>query len=130
VDECVFYCGQFIYVLYTYDSILASPNDQELDKAIADIQSSELQITVEQNVAVFLGVKITKHNYSKFEFTQPHLIENIIEELHLEKDNVAIKQTPAAPTTPLRCHSDQPSFDKHFNYHSIIGKLNYLEKST
>jgi hypothetical protein len=30
----------------------------------------------------------------------------------------------------LRCCSDSEDFDGHFNYRSVIGKLNYLEKST
>jgi hypothetical protein len=130
VDECVFYRGHCIYVLYTDDSILAGPNDKELDQAIAAIQAVGLTITVEPNVSKFLGVKVAKHPDGTIELTQPHLIHQILKDLHLEKDNVAIKPIPAASSSPLRRHSDQPSFDKHFDYRSIVGKLNYLEKST
>jgi hypothetical protein len=33
VDECVFYRGNAIYVLYTDDSILAGPDQKEIEKA-------------------------------------------------------------------------------------------------
>jgi Reverse transcriptase (RNA-dependent DNA polymerase)/GAG-pre-integrase domain len=130
VDECVFYKGKCIYVLYTDDSILAGPSDEELDQAIKDIKAAGLEITVENQVDEFLGVKIIRRDDNTIEMTQPQLINQILKDLHLEKDNVAIKQTPAASTGPLRRHSDQPAFDNHFDYRSIVGKLNYLEKST
>jgi hypothetical protein len=75
-----------------------------LDKEIADIQAAGLEISVEQNVTEFLGVKITEHQDGTFELTQPHLIEGILEDLNLEKENVVVKQTPAASTAPL-CRS-------------------------
>ena len=31
IDECIFYKGQYMYVLYTYESIVVGPNPQELD---------------------------------------------------------------------------------------------------
>ena len=34
VDKCVFYRGSVMYVLYTDDSILAGPNQEEIDDAI------------------------------------------------------------------------------------------------
>ena len=34
IDECVFYKGSMIYILYTDDSILAGPNREEIDKTI------------------------------------------------------------------------------------------------
>ena len=36
-DECVFYRGTCMYVLYTDDSILAGPSEEELEQAIQDI---------------------------------------------------------------------------------------------
>jgi hypothetical protein len=50
--------------LYTDDSILTSPSDQELDKVIAEVQ-------------------ITKQHDGKFKLTQAHLIENILKDLQL-----------------------------------------------
>jgi hypothetical protein len=46
-DECVFYHGKAIYVLYTDDSILAGPDEDELNVLIARIKSIGLDITEE-----------------------------------------------------------------------------------
>ena len=48
----------------------------------------------------------------------------------MSKDDVSTKQTPAASSKLLKRHSDSEPFDNHFDYRSVIGKLNYLEKCT
>ena len=60
IDECVYYRGNVIYVLYTDDSILAGPEQSEIDKAIADIQAAKLNITIEGTLEDFLGVNIDR----------------------------------------------------------------------
>jgi Reverse transcriptase (RNA-dependent DNA polymerase) len=40
VDECVFYKGKVMYVLYTDDSILAGPDKAKIDKVINDIRKA------------------------------------------------------------------------------------------
>lgn len=44
VDECVFYKGNILYVLYTDDSILAGPNKDEIDDVVASIKKAGLNI--------------------------------------------------------------------------------------
>jgi hypothetical protein len=41
-DECVFYKGNVIYVLYTDDSILAGPSQTEIDLVIEQIKAAKL----------------------------------------------------------------------------------------
>jgi hypothetical protein len=62
--------------------------------------------------------------------TQPHLIDQILDDLRLNNDNMTTKKTPVSSSRLLSRHSDSEPFDGSFNYRSIIGKLNYLEKST
>mmetsp|Transcript_4496 Transcript_4496/g.5066 ORF Transcript_4496/g.5066 Transcript_4496/m.5066 type:complete len:127 (-) Transcript_4496:73-453(-) len=45
IDECVFYKGNAIYVLYTDDSILAGPDEKELENIMEDIEKAGLDIT-------------------------------------------------------------------------------------
>jgi Reverse transcriptase (RNA-dependent DNA polymerase) len=130
IDECVFYRGKSIYVLYTDDSILAGPDSNELDQIIADMKAAKLDLTVEGDICDFLGVRIARDPDGTVHLTQPHLIDRILKDLRLDKDNVATKQTPAPVSTLLSRHSDSESFDGHFDYRSVVGKLNYLEKST
>jgi len=130
IDECVFYRGRCIYVLYTDDSILVGPDDDELDAIVNDMQGAELKLTVDGKIDDFLGVNIERREDGKFVLTQPHLIDSILKDMRLHSDNVSVKTTPAAVSRILKRESRSESFDRHFDYRSIIGKLNFLEKST
>ena len=60
VDECVFYHGKVMYVLYTDDSILAGPDPKEIDRLIAKMRKAKLDITIEGDLEDFLGVNIDR----------------------------------------------------------------------
>ena len=47
-----------MYTLYFDDSILGAPTRHKLDEAISAIKDEKLQITLEGDLADFLGVKI------------------------------------------------------------------------
>ena len=130
VDECVFYRGQVMYVLYTDDSILAGPSEEEIDKVIEDIKKAKLDITIEGDLQDFLGVNIDRKPDGSIHLTQPHLIDQILKDLKMTDDKVKPKTTPASSSKLLSRHSESPDFDESFNYRSVIGKLNYLEKAT
>ena len=131
VDECVFYKGKTLYVLYTDDSILAGPDEDEIKQIIDDIQNiAKLNITIEGDLEDFLGVNIDRKKDGTIHLTQPHLIDQILKELRLEDDNVSTKTIPAACSKLLSRHSDSEPFDNSFNYRSVIGKLNYLERGS
>jgi hypothetical protein len=55
-DKCMFYRGNVIYCLYTDDSILAAPTDEELEEVISDMKPTGLDLTVESLLEDFLGV--------------------------------------------------------------------------
>ena len=128
-DECLFFRGKVIYALYIDDSILGAPTRHELDEAIAAIKDAKLQITLEGDLADFLGVKIERKSPNEIIFTQPHLIVDILHDLGLQhaKDG---KEPPAASSWILTRNDNGADHDKSFHYRSIIGKLNYLEKAT
>lgn len=129
VDECVFFRGKTVYVLYTDDSILAGPDEKEIDKIIQDMKKANLDITVEGDLSDFLGVQIDRKEDGTIHLTQPHLIDQILREVRLEGDNVTTKMTPSKGSI-LKRHSESAPFDGHFDYRRVIGKLNYLEIST
>jgi hypothetical protein len=131
VDECVFYRGKTLYVLYTDDSLLAGPDKEEIDKVIEDLKTkAKLAITVEGDLADFLGVNIERKGDGTIHLTQPHLIGQILEDLRMNDESVKPRSTPAASSKILTRHSSSRAFDNSFNYRSIVGKLNYLEKAT
>lgn len=131
VDECVFYRGSTLYVLYTDDSLLAGPNKEEIETIIKELQTkAKLSITVEGDLSDFLGVSIERRSDGTIHLSQPHLIDQILDDLRMNGSNVKSRSTPAASSKLLTRHSDSEPFDNSFNYRSLIGKLNYLEKAT
>ena len=129
-DECVFYRGKSIFVLYTDDSILTGPDPDELDQIINDMKAVALDITVDGDISDFLGVKIEREPNGTFNLTQPQLIDQILKDLRLDQQNVNPKDTPAAVSKPLFRFPNSPDFDNSFDYRRVVGRLNYLEKST
>jgi hypothetical protein len=131
VDECVFYRGCTLYVLHTDDSLLAGPDKKEIDNIIQELQQkAKLAITVEGDLANFLGVNIDRRGDGTIHLSQPHLIDQILEDLRLKGDNVKERTTPAASSKLFTRHSTSKPFDNSFDYRSVIGKLNCLEKAT
>ncbi len=129
VDEGVFYKGRVIYVLYTDDSILAAPTKEEIDETIRDLNDTGLNITIEGDIEDFLGVHIEKTRDKEIRMSQPHLMKQIIKDMGMNT-NTRPRKLPAAPSKILKRHQESKGHDKSFNYRSVIGKLNYLEKST
>ena len=127
-DECIFHRGNCIYVLYTDDSMLTAPTQQEIDKVAQDMKDAGSDITMEGDVGDFLGMKIEHLKDGKIKSSQPHLINSILQDLRLQGEEVTIKETPGAPSKTRTGHAESPDFDNHFHCHSVIGKLNYLEK--
>ena len=62
--------------------------------------------------------------------TQPDLIDSILADLGLNKMDTTGRQTPALTSTILHQDTNGEAFDERFHYRSVIGKLNFLEKST
>ena len=80
IDDCLFYHGNVVFVLYTDDSIMAAPTDEEMDDVIDRMTAAGLQLTVDGTLADFLGVNIHQEG-DTFTLTQPKLIESILDDL-------------------------------------------------
>jgi hypothetical protein len=70
--------------LYVGDSILLGPNPDELDSIIEEMKGTGLDHTVEGEITDFLRVKIEHKDDGTIHLTQPHLINSILKELHLD----------------------------------------------
>ena len=95
MDDCIFYKGNVVYVLYTDDSNLFAPTQEEVDNCITDIQATGLNINIEGNVKDFLGVNIEHHPDGTVKFSQPHLINKILKALRIDAKTIP-KDTTAA----------------------------------
>jgi hypothetical protein len=53
IDECLFYKGSSLFILYTDDSILVRLNNNELEVIIKEIQKADLNMTIEGDISDF-----------------------------------------------------------------------------
>jgi hypothetical protein len=127
-DPCVLWNDGCLIVIYTDDTIITGSNLAKVDATIHKI-GELFKITSEDQVNNFIGVNITHTNDGRILLTQPKLIQDILEDLGLNGTTKS-KPTPALSSKILQPHLDSPPFNESWHYRSIIGKLNFLEKST
>jgi Reverse transcriptase (RNA-dependent DNA polymerase) len=120
-------------MVYVDDGVLIDPDPKEIAKAMTDMQSM-FDVQDEGELSDYLGVKVNQHADGSIEFTQPQLIDSILEDLNLLDHGGMGRSKPA--DTPCKHDSKMNGdeggkiFDYHWMYRSVIGKMNYLEKST
>jgi histone deacetylase 1/2 len=130
VDPCVFYRGTCVLLIYCDDTLMMSPSKTELDE-VFKILDETFDVSDEGDISDYLGIKVTKLPDGRMSFTQPQLIDSIIADCGLEKPNAKPRETPALSTRIVRRDEDGESWpDEKWKYRSLIGKLNFLEKST
>ena len=129
VEPCVFWRGNIIFLHYVHDALCLSPKSDEVDKFIQDLRDANFKVTDEGDINDYLWVKVTKRTDGRFELTQPHLIQQILDDLGFTKTTVE-KPSPAPLSKLLSRDLDGPPFDENWDYRAIIGKMNFLEKPT
>jgi hypothetical protein len=129
VDQCVFYRGTCVLLVYVDNTIILGPVKADVDQAIALIKT-KFQLGEEGDLCDYLGIKVTKLPGGTITLTQPHLIDAILTDLKLQSTRTKGRETPALSSVILYKDPKGPPFDESFHYRSIIGKLNFLEKST
>ena len=130
-DPCLYYHGPVIFLVYIDDCIIFGPDDRSIDTIVTDLHACSHHFTFDDqgNIGDFLGIQVQKLSDRSIQLTQPQLIDSIIKDLHLQSGSNA-KKMPAVPTNPLYKDSDSADMTLEFHYCSMIGKLNFLEKST
>jgi hypothetical protein len=108
---------------------VTGPNVTNVKQAITDI-GSIFDVTSQERVNDFLGVIITRNEQQRnVTLTQPQLIDSILQDLNLNQTSNG-RNLPSITTQVLHRHEGSEPHDNSFHYRSVIGKLNYLEKST
>ncbi len=80
IDDCVFFRGDIIFMVYVDDGIFLGNDGVQLLQAIKKIQGLGLNIEDPGHPADYVGVSIKKHRDNFYEFTQRALINSIIED--------------------------------------------------
>ena len=118
-----------ILLIYVDDDILCGPSAAGISAILAEL-ATIFDITDEGEINTYLGLlKITRPTADTIELTQHHLIQQILDDLGM-KPNTKTKDK-APPSSTILCRDlDGEPFNEDWNYRSVIGKLNFLEKST
>jgi hypothetical protein len=122
-DECVFYYGKTIFIVYTDDTILLGPDKDEIDALVKKLGKT-FNIEDQGELSDYLGIKIERKPDGTLEWTQPTLMQSILKDLKLDGEEIKgrqnkpnIKAVPANTSVPLTDHKDSPDHDpKEFNY--------------
>ena len=128
IDNCVFYRGSTIVIVYVDNGIFIGDTDNQILAIIAQLQEFGLKIEDQENPADYVGVNIKQLKGGGIELTQRALIDSIIADVGLERANT--KKVPAKAHVILLAHKDQPRFALDFDYLSVTGKLNYLAQTS
>jgi hypothetical protein len=128
IDECVYYRGGMLFLVYVDDGIIAGPDPQAIEQIIKDLQT-RFKVSDEGDLTDYLGVNIEKRDDGTIKLSQPHLIDQIIEDANFQGDT-KFKSIPAASTKILDKDEGGDPHNATWHYRGIIGKLNFLEKST
>jgi hypothetical protein len=109
---------------------MLGPNAYELDAVFKELQNN-FSVSDEGEISDYLGIRVMKLPDGRMMFTQPHLIDSILADCGLEKQNAKPRDTPALSSKILlRDKHGIPWPDKKWKYRSVISKLNFLKKST
>ena len=128
IDECVYYKGQTIFLVYVDDGILAGPNKDEINDIMQQM-NKRYNMTNEGDITDYLGVNVTKLDDGRIKLSQPHLIDQLIKDVNF-RSNTRPRTTPALSTKILNRDDNGDEHAADWHYRSVIGKLNFLEKST
>jgi len=125
VDPCLFYCRDCIVALYVNDCLIFSSSATVVTDVIAALEVN-YQIGDQGTVQDFLGVHITETATGSLQFTQPALIQSILQVLNLVPCHP--KYSPAISVR----HPDHGGHSRleTWNYRSVVGKLTYLAHMT
>jgi hypothetical protein len=128
VDECGFYRYGVIFMVYVDDGIFFCINMDKIDQAILELRAAGYDIEDMGDVNDYLGINFESLPGGKVKLSQPHLIDAILRDVKLTpKDST--RRTPSRQTM-LGRYLKGVKFDRRFNYHAVVGKLNFLEKGS
>ena len=123
-DPCLFIHDKMICITYVDDCLFAAPHGGDIETMIERLRDEcEMELSVESDVAGFLGVHIERKADGTIELIQTGLIDRIIRAMGLEDAN--IKRTPAV-IGALPKDADGAACNETFNYASVVGMLMYL----
>ena len=128
IDDCFFYSGDVICIVYVNNGIFLSSSDKQLSGIIFKMKNLDLDIEDQGHPADYIGVNIKCIKDGSIELSQQEFIDTIIQNADL--NNLKVKAEPAKVNKHMHAHLDNLPFSLNFNIQSMIDKLNYLAQTT
>ena len=106
---CLYYRNSVIFLVYIVDCIVFDPDDRVIDDVVTDLCNSSQNFTVDDQgeVGDFLGIQVQKRDDGSIVLTQPHLIDSIIQDLHLQSRSNQRAHRPSQPSYYIRTPTAQ-----------------------
>jgi Reverse transcriptase (RNA-dependent DNA polymerase) len=128
-DPSLLWNNGCIIVIHTDDTIITGPDEKAIDGLINEI-GKLFKITHSEAVSDFLGVNVVRNEEDgAITMTQPLLIQSIIRDMGLTSNSNG-RAFPSLDSKVMTRHTKSALHNDKWNYRGILGKLNYLEKST
>ena len=133
IDECVFFRGNVVFLCCLDDGIFAGPGLKEINEAVKDLGDSRKArnryvLEDQGDIKDYLGINFEYLADDKIKLSQPHLIAQIVKEVGLKRGET--RSLPALSSKLPNRDENGPPYKCPFNYRKVIGKLNFLEKSS
>ena len=131
MDPCLYFCGHTALLVCIDDCIMFGPDKMELNKVVEEMRTSSKKFRVEDlgDVKDFLGIRVARGKDKTITLNQPQLMNSILKDMKFQ-NNTKEKDTPALSSAILQKDTQGKPFNHDFHYRRVIGKLNFLEKST
>jgi len=129
IDECIWYRGTTLFMFYVNDGIYAAPTNKQIDEAIKDLKDAGYNLEDQGSIEDYLGINFEWLDDGRLKLLQPLLIQQILDDVRIPR-TAKTRSVPAASSKILQRCQAAPPFNQHFNYRSVVGKLNFLEKGT
>ena len=140
IDMCLYYRKRVALLFFVDDGIFCAPTQGEIDEAYKALTEPILSqkgevlhrafvMTDEGNLSDYLGVEIKELPNGCIKLSQPHMIQSVLNDLKFN-ERTGTKKTPASPAVKLNRDTHGESMKDEWSYRAIIGKMNFIEKST
>ena len=131
MDLCLYFRGRIALLIYIDDCIMFGPDMAGLDKVVEEMRTSSKKFRVEDlsDIKDFLGIQVKRGKDKTITLNQLQLIDSILKDVKFQR-NTKEKDTPALSLVILQKDTQGKPFNNDFHYRRVIGKLNFLEKST
>jgi hypothetical protein len=96
VDECVFYKGKTVFIVYVDDGIFFGPDLKEIEQAMKNLDAQGFNLDMMGDVNDYLGINFERLPDGRVKMSQPQLIEQILKDVGLIP-GANTKSTPLPP---------------------------------